>query len=74
MERKSKAVDRHSEATLHDEARKNSAKTYTDLKGRVKQSEIQIGDTVVCQQQKQHKLSTRFNPALLTVAKIKGTR
>ena len=74
LERKSKVVDRHSEAALHDEARKESAKTYTDLKRRVKQSEIKIGDTVLCQQQKKKKLTTRFNPVPFTVIKIKGTR
>ena len=31
LERKSKAVTRHSEEQLNDKTRKESAKTYTDL-------------------------------------------
>ena len=40
----------------------------------MKQSEITIGDSVLCQQQKQNKLTTRFNPVPFTVIKINGTR
>ena len=74
LERKSKVVDRHLEAGLHNEATKESAKTYTDFKRRVKQSEIKSGDTVLCQQQQKNKLTTRFNPVPFTVITIKGTR
>ena len=74
MERKSKVVNRHAEATQNDEERKESAKIYADSKRRVKYSEIKFGDTVVCQQKKHNKLSTRFNPVPYTVIKIKGTR
>ena len=74
LERKAKVINRHAEATRNDEVRKESAKIYADSKRRAKHSEIQIGDTVICQQNKQNKLSTRFNPVPYTVIKIKGTR
>ena len=74
LERKAKVINRHAEATRNDEERKQSAKIYADSKRRAKHSEIQIGDTVICQQKKQNKLSTRFNPVPYTVIKSKGTR
>ena len=65
--RRTEVVDRHEEAQKNIEKSKAEGKKYYDWKNKAKESGIKVGDTVICIQKKENKLTPRFNPELLTV-------
>ena len=71
---KSCPVDRHDEARINDEKSKKKSKEYADAKRKVKESEIKVGDTVICRQNKQKKFSTKFEANPYTVVTVKGSK
>ncbi len=56
-----------------DEQAKGKMKENADRRSRAKESEIQVGDTVLLRQRKKNKWSTRFDPAPFQVVRRKGT-
>ena len=44
------------------------------MKRKVKESEIKVGDTVICKQNKQNKFSTKFEANPYTVVTVKGSK
>ena len=67
-------VNRHNEAKINDEKSKAQSKHYADVKRRVKDSEISVGDKVICKQKKLSKFSSTFDINPYTVVRIKGSR
>ena len=57
---------------MNEEKSKKKSKDYADAKRKVKESEIKVGDTVICTQNKQNKFSTKFEANPYTVVTIKG--
>ena len=62
-----KVLNKHAIAKENIQTAKHKNKTYYDQQHRVQESAIQEGDTVICLQQKKHKLMPRFDPEPLTV-------
>ena len=54
-------VNRHNGAKINNEKSKDQSKHYADAKRRVKESEINIGDKVICRQKKLSKFSSMFD-------------
>ena len=64
----------HQELQEKDRNAKSKMKEYSDSKSRATTSEIKVGDTVLVRQQKENKLSTKFNSKPYTVTARKGAR
>ena len=62
-----KVLNKHAIAKENIQTGKHKNKNYYDKQHRVQESAIQEGDTVICLQQKKHKLTPRFDPEPLTV-------
>ena len=73
LQRKS-IVDRHREACNNDQKKQHYNKEYSDVKRRVKDSDIAVGDFVLVKQQKKNKLTTRFDTNPYIVVERKGTQ
>ena len=58
-------VNRHREACINDQKKQHYNKEYSDVKRRVKDSDITVGDFVLVQQQKKNKLTTHFDTETL---------
>ncbi len=54
-------VNRHREAKENEQSRKDYNKSYADKRRCVKRSDIKTGDCVLVKQEKQNKLTSRFN-------------
>ena len=67
-------ADIHQELKKKDRKAKSKMKEYADNRSRAMTSEIKVGDTVLVRQQKENKLSTKFNPKPYTVTARKGAR
>ena len=67
-------VNRHNEAQINDEKSKAQSEYYADAKRRVKDSEINVGDKVICKQKKLSTFSSTFDINPYTVVCIKGSR
>ena len=65
-------MDDH-ELRERDKKEKERMKEYADRRRRAKTSQIQIGDTVLVQQKKVNKFSSKFDPVPFKVIGIKGT-
>ena len=70
---KSSQSDVGSKVQDTDDRAKAKMKEYADTKSRAKQSNIQVGDTVLIRQRKENKWSTRFDPSPFKVVRRKGT-
>ena len=57
--RQSKAMR---QAREHDKKMKDHMKSYYNKKHKVKESDIKVGDTIIQQQEKKQKFTTRFDP------------
>ena len=57
--------------TSKDTTAKEKMKDFTDRKRRVKKSVIEIGDLILIRQRKENKFSTKFDPKLFQVTKVK---
>ena len=67
-------VDRHREAKENEQSRKIYNKNYADRRRNAKESDIKIGDRVLVKQEKQNKLTSRFNKNPLIVVHRNGSR
>ena len=61
MLEKKYVVDRRKEAKENEQSRKIYNKSYADKRRFAKRSDIKIGDCVLVKQEKQNKLTPRFN-------------
>ena len=59
-------------AQVKDRQAKQNTKAYADKKNRASPSDIKPGDKVLVQQERQNKLSTRYDPKPYTVLERKG--
>lgn len=69
-----KIVNRHKQAVNNDQERSAYNKSYADARRKVKNSDIQVGDSVLVQQDKKQKLMPRFNTTPYTVTERKGVQ
>eukprot|EP00794_Sanderia_malayensis_P019334 gene19334-biopygen16221 len=69
-----KVINRHQEAQDNEQKRCQYNKTYADSHRNAKERDINVGDTVLVQQEKKHKLMTRFSKTPYHVVERKGTR
>ena len=67
-------INRHNEAKINDEKSKEQSKHYADVKRRVQESKINVGDKVIYKQNKLSKFSSTFDINPYTVVRIKGSR
>ena len=67
-------VDRHREACNSDQKKQHYNKEYSDVKRRVKDSDIAVGDFVLVKQQKKNALTTRCDTNPYSVVERKGTQ
>ena len=67
-------VNRHNEAKINDAKSKDQSKQYANAKRRVKESDINDGDKVLCKQNKLSKFPSTFDINPYTVIRIKGSR
>ena len=65
--RSNKVVNKHDYAKTNIEKSRVINKQNYDRTHNARESGIQVGDTVICRQKKQNKLSPNFSPDLLTV-------
>ena len=68
---KKNVVDRHKEAKENEQSRKIYNKSYADKRRFAKRSDIKIGDCVLVKQEKQNKLTPRFNKTPFVVVERK---
>jgi len=68
-----KIVNKHKYAQDNINACKLSNKRYQDRRRNTKESDIQVGDIVICKQQKHNKVSPNFSPEQFVVTKRRGT-
>ena len=61
-------------AKANIETQKEKNKAYYDERKRAKESDIDIGDTIICFQPAQNKLASKFSPNKLRVTERKGSR
>ena len=66
--------NRHNAAKINDAKPKDQSKQYADAKRGVKESDINVGDKVICKQNKLSKFSSTFDINPYTVIQIKGSR
>ena len=66
-----KVINKHELAKANIEKQKLANKKYYDKRHSVRESEIKVGDTVMCRQRKNNKLTPKFDPELLTVIERK---
>ena len=64
-----KVIDKHKLAHDNILAQKDSNKKYHDTCQKVKESDINVGDDVICNQRKTNKVIPLFNPDKLIVYK-----
>ena len=74
LQNRMKVVDRHHEARNNQQASKQKSREYANAHRRTKQSNFQVGDTVLVKVPKANKLSTNFDPLPYEITEIKGTR
>ena len=74
LQNRMKVVDRHHEARNNQQASKQKSREYANAHRRTKQSNFQVGDTVLVKVPKANKLSTNFDPLPFEIIEIKGTR
>ena len=74
LQNRMKVVDRHHEARNNQQASKQKSIEYANAHRRTKQSNFQVGDTVLVKVPKANKLSTNFDPLPYEITEIKGTR
>ena len=69
-----KVINKHKQAQTKDKERREYNKQYADRKKHTKPSTIvDVGDTVLTRQEKQSKLTTKFNQTPYTVINRKGS-
>ena len=68
-----KVINKHKQAQTKDKERREYNKQYADRKRHTKPSTIDVGDTVLVRQEKQNKLTTKFNQTPYTVINWKGS-
>ena len=74
LQNRSKVIDRHQEARDNQEANKRKNRYYANQRRHAKQSNFQVGDTVLVKRPKANKLSTNFDPSPYEITEIKGSR
>ena len=60
-------VNRHEEARDNEQSRKHYNKQYADKRRHVKESKIEVGDSVLVRQERRNKLTANFNETPYTV-------
>ena len=68
-----KVLSKHKLAKTNTENRKASNKRYQDKRRHVKESDIAIGDIVICEQPKSNNTTPYFSPEKFVVVKRRGT-
>ena len=63
-------INRHNEAKINDEKSKEQSKHYANVKRRVQESKINVGDKVICKQNKLSKFSSTFDINPYTVVPV----
>ena len=66
-------IDKHDIATENDHKSKSQMKMYADKARHTRKRQINVGDVVLCRQQKVNKFSTKFSPNPYKVVKVKGS-
>ena len=66
-------IDKHDIATENDHKSKSQMKMYADKARHTRKRQINVGDVVLCRQQKVNKFSTKFSPNPYKVIKVKGS-
>ena len=74
LQKRMKVVDRHHEARNNQQANMQKSREYANAHRRTKQSNFQVGDTVLVKVPKANKLSTNFDPLPYEITEIKGTK
>ena len=69
--KKKRVVNKHNKAKRNLEKSKEENKEYYDRKRRTKEAGIKKGDTVICKQKKNDKLTPKFDPEYYTVVRRK---
>ena len=71
---KKNVVDRHREAKENEQSRKTYNKSYADNRRFVRRSDIKVGDCALVKQEKQNKLTPRFNQTQFVVVQRNRSR
>ena len=65
--KKQNVVNRHKEAHDNEQSRKHYNKQYADKRRHVKESKIEVGDSVLVREERRNKLTANFNETPYTV-------
>eukprot|EP00795_Rhopilema_esculentum_P002221 gene2221-17826_t len=69
-----RVLNKHKKAKENIEKKKAQNKEYYGKKHNTKESEIKVGDTVICLQKRTNKLVPKFSPERFIVQERKGTK
>ena len=67
-------INKHKKARDNEERNQEYHKSYADSRRKAKKNAIAVGDTVIVKQQRQNKLTTRYNDTPYVVISRKGTQ